>query len=206
MKRTRSLKAVVRGASISVLVLLAFCTMVAPRAVAKPRHSKPADPPVTIVAHLLLQEGPVTQMFVGEQKRERKWKQYLYIEQASKEGLTIVDVTNPAQPNVTNEVGWPKDASTDKLQLVGNNLALSTVREENSGAVAALDPPTESVSVLDVSHPANPQRLYSFSGVTSVLLDDERNLIYITNSEGLWILRHKQEQPVDPCPGIGGCA
>jgi hypothetical protein len=202
MKRTRSLKAVVRGASISVLALLALCTMVAPKAGAKPRHSRPADPPVTIVAHLLLQEGTVTQMFVGEQKRERKWKHYLYIEQASKEGFTIVDVTNPAQPNVTNEVGWPKDASTDKLQLVGNNLALSTVREKNSGAVAALDPPTESVSVLDVSHPANPQQLYSFSGVTSVLLDDGRNLIYITNSEGLWILRHKQE-PVDPCSG--GC-
>ena len=205
MKRTRSLKAVVRGASISVLAFLAFCT-IAPKAAAKPRHSKPADPPVTIVAHLPLQEGPATQMFVGEQKRERKWKQYLYIEQASKEGFTIVDVTNPAQPNVTNEVGWPKDTSTDKLQPVGNNLALFRAPEQNSSAVAPLDPLTESVSVLDVSDPANPQRLYSFSGVTSILADDERNLIYIANNEGLWILRHKQEQPVDPCPGIGGCA
>ncbi|HJY84530.1 MAG TPA: hypothetical protein VKK81_26045 [Candidatus Binatia bacterium] len=202
MKRTRSLKPVVRGASISLLMLLAFCTMVAPKAVAKPRHSKPADPPVRIIAHLALQEGPVRQMFVREQKRERKRIQYLYIEQASKERFTIVDVTNPAQPNVTNELAWPKDASTDKLQLVGNNLALSIAREQN-GTVAALDPLTESVSLLDVSNPADPHRLYSFSGVTSVLLDSDRNLIYITNNQGLWILKHKPQLRVDPCSG--GC-
>lgn len=201
MRRTRSLKAVVRGASISLLMLLAFCTMVAAKAAAKPRHSKPADPPVTIVAHLTLQQGPVTQMFVREQKRKRKWRQYLYIEHASKEGFTIVDVTNPAQPNVTSEVAWPKDASTDKLQLVGNNLALS-IAPEQSGAAAALNPLTESVSVLDVSDPADPHRLYSFSGVSSVLLDGDRNLIYITNNQGLWILKHKP-QTLDPCPG--GC-
>jgi hypothetical protein len=55
--------------------------------------------------------------------------------------------------------------------------------------------PTQSLTVLDLSDLANPRPLESFSGVTSVLADDTRNLIYITNSEGLWILRHKQEQP-----------
>jgi len=54
------------------------------------------------------------------------------------------------------------------------------------------------VRVLDLSDPANPRALQSFSAVISVLEDDGRNLIYITNNEGLWILRHKQEQPAFP--------
>ncbi len=80
-----------------------------------------------------------------------------------------------------------------------------------SGAAPALNLPTAFVGLLDLSDPANPHRLYGFTGVTSILADDARNLIYITNNEGLWILRQRQmqEQPAEPsevCPGIGGCA
>jgi len=206
MIRRRSPKVVVQSASISVVALLAFCTMV-PKAVAKPRHTKPADPPVVIVAHLPLQEGSARQMFVLEHNR----KQYLYIEQASKGGFAVVDVTDPAQPNIIKKVAWPKDAPAGELQLIGSNLLLLTAQEQSSGAAPALNLPTEFVGLLDLSDPANPQRLLGFTGVTSILADDARNLIYITNNEGLWILRlkQKQEQPADPwevCPGIGGCA
>jgi hypothetical protein len=43
---------------------------------------------------------------------------------------------------------------------------------------------------LDLSDPKNPKTLQTFDGVTKVLAEDDRNLIYITNGEGLWILRH----------------
>jgi len=206
MNRRRSLKVVVQSASISVVALLAFCTIV-PKAVAKPRHTKAADPLVAIVAHLPLQEGPARQMFVLEHNR----KQYLYIEQVPKGGFAVVDVTDPAHPNIIKKVAWPKDAPAGELQLVGSNLLLFTAQEQSSGAAPALNLPTEFVGLLDLSDPANPQRLYGFTGVTSILADDARNLIYITNNEGLWILRQRQmqEQPAEPsevCPGIGGCA
>ena len=196
MNRKWSPKAVVQSASISVVALLALCTIV-PKAVAKPRHTKPADPPVAIVAHLPLQEGPARQMFVLEHKR----KQYLYIEQVSKGGFAVVDVTDPARPNIIKKVAWPKDAPAGELQLVGSNLLLFTAQEQSSGAAPALNLPTEFVGLLDLSDPANPQQLYGFTGVTSIVTDDGRNLIYITNSEGLWILRHKQEQPAEPWEG-----
>jgi hypothetical protein len=32
------------------------------------------------------------------------------------------------------------------------------------------------------------------SGVTSTLADDAHNLVYITNGEGLWILKHQPDQ------------
>jgi hypothetical protein len=63
---------------------------------------------------------------------------------------------------------------------------------------AATSNRTESVRVLDLSDAANPKTLQTFQGVTSVLADDGRRLIYIANSEGLWILRHKQQRPPKP--------
>ncbi len=168
-------------------MLVTLFAAMAPSTVAKPR---PAELPATVIAHLLLPGAPASQMFV----LEHGGKQYLYIEQASKEGLRIVDVTKPNQPNVIKRVAWPNEASAGKLQMIRAGLALAEAPDGDSGTVGG-GFPTESVRVLDLSDPVNPQTLQSFSGVTSALTDDGRNLIYITNSEGLWILRHKQEQP-----------
>jgi len=183
-------KASVQNPASAALALLALFVAMASSATAKPRPTKPVEQPATVIAHLLLPGAPASQMFVQEHSR----KQYLYIERASKEGFTIVDVTKPSQPIVIQRVAWPNEASAGKLQMVGAGLALAAAPDGASGTLGG-GYPTQSLSVLDLSDPANPRTLQSFSGVTSVLADDARNLIYITNSEGLWILRHKQEQP-----------
>ena len=184
MKITR--KATLQNPASAALALLALFATMASSATATPR---PTKQPVTVIAHLLLPGAPASQMFVQEHGR----KQYLYIERASKEGFTIVDVTKPSQPIVIKRVAWPNEASAGKLQMVGAGLALAAAPDGASGTLGG-GYPTQSLSVLDLSDPANPRTLQSFSGVTSVLADDARNLIYIANSEGLWILRHKQEQ------------
>ena len=184
MKMTH--RATLQNPASAALALLAFVAM-ASSAAAKPR---PVEQPATVIAHLLLPGAPASQISVQEHGR----KQYLYIERASKEGFTIVDVTKPSQPIVIKRVAWPNEASAGKLQMIGAGLALAAAPDGASGAVGG-GSPTQSLSLLDLSDPANPRTLQSFSGVTSVLADDARNLIYITNSEGLWILRHKQEQP-----------
>ena len=189
MKSTR--KATLQNPASAALVLLALSVAMASSATAKPRPTRPAEQPATVIAHLLLPGAPASQMSVQEHGR----KQYLYIERASKEGFTIVDVTKPSQPIVIKRVAWPNEASTGKLQMVGGGLALSAALEQESATVSGEVHPTQSLTVLDLSDPANPRTLQSFSGVTSVLADDARNLIYITDNEGLWILRHKQEQP-----------
>ena len=188
MKMTR--KATVQNPASAALALLTLFAAMAPSAIAKPH---PAKQPATVIAHLLLPGAPASQMFL----QEHGGKQYLYIEHASKEGFTIVDVTKPNQPNVIKRVAWPNEASTGKLQMVGTGLALAAAPDGDSGTPRG-GYPTQSVRVLDLSDPANPRPLQSFSGVTSVLADDGRNLIYITNNEGLWILRHQQEQPALP--------
>ena len=53
-------------------------------------------------------------------------------------------------------------------------------------------PSTRTVNILDFSDPTNPRAILSFSGVTNTLNDEAHNLVYITNSEGLWIVRNNQ--------------
>ena len=71
--------------------------------------------------------------------REHAGKQYLYIEQASKEGFTIVDVTKPREPSVIKRMAWRNEASGGKLEMVGALLAL---------AAAPDGPPKQSVVAI----------------------------------------------------------
>jgi hypothetical protein len=59
--------------------------------------------------------------------------------------------------------------------------------------------PTETVRLVDLSDPKHPKTLKTFTGVTSMLPDDSRKLIYIVNSEGLWLVRHRQSRPMPMC-------
>lgn len=176
----------------AALALLTLSAVMASSAAAKPRPEKPAEQPATVIAQLLLPGAPTRPVSV----QEHGGKQYLYIEQASNEGFTIVDVTKPNQPHVIKRVAWPNEASAGKLQMVGAGVALAAALDGDSGTVGG-GYPTQSVRVLDLSDPTNPRTLQSFSGVTGILADDGRNLIYITNNEGLWILRYRQERPTD---------
>lgn len=181
------------GANVP-LTLLALFVAVAPNALA--RHSKkPPDQPVAVIAHLALTGPPASQMLL----QERDGKQYLYAVRNSGKGYTIVEVTNPSQPSLVKRVAWPDGASAGRFQTVGATLGIAEGSAANSSAMRP-EPPPESLELVDLSDPANPRTIKSFSGVTSVLTDDARNLIYITNGEGLWILKRQPEkQALRPC-------
>jgi len=183
MKTTH--KVSVQKLASAALALLTLFVARAPGAIAKPRPAK--QQPAAVIGHLLL-PGAVREMVV----EERGSKQYLYIEQASQEGFVIIDVTKPSQPKVIQHVAWPNQASAGKLQMIGEGLALAIAADGDAGRIGS-DYATQSVKVVDLTDPANPQTLQSFSGVTSMVADDGRDLIYIANSEGLWILRQKQQ-------------
>jgi hypothetical protein len=178
-----------------------------PTVLAKEKTAPAAEQSAVVIGHLPLAGPSVSQMFLQEQGS----KQYLYVQQASKEGYTVVDVTKPDKAKIVNRVSPPSQNSGGKLQMVGGGLALEEtpdssatggVRHELSPAkpqgAPAGNERTSSVRVLDLSDPANPRTLQTFQGVTSVLADDGRRLIYIANGEGLWILRHKQQRPAKP--------
>ncbi|MFZ3211787.1 MAG: hypothetical protein WA188_09740 [Terriglobales bacterium] len=136
----------------------------------------------TVVAHLPLPGPPATQMLLQKQGS----RLYLYVDQGGKEGVAVVDVTSLNRPSVVNHVAWPGRVANGELQPLGPGMALSESPE------AARTPQT--VSVLDMADPAHPQVLDTFSGVTSTLPDSARNLIFIANADGLWIVRTRVGQ------------
>ncbi len=180
-------KSIAQKQAAALAALLAFFVVMSPGASAKHRAAKPALPPATVVAHMTLHGAAVSQLELQQHGN----KQYLYVEQASKEGFAIVDVTKPDQPNIIKSEAWPHQASTGKLQMVSGRLALAEAPDTSTAETVSS---TETLKVLDLSDPANPRTILTFSGVTSTLADDARSLVYITNSEGLWILKHQSEQ------------
>ena len=178
-------KAIAKEQICNALVLLAFFAATAPGADAKHRAVKPSEQPATVVAHVPLAAFPTNRMNL----QENGGKQYLYISANSSQGVTVVDVTNPSQPNVIRQLAWPNQASSGRLQLVSGGLALAEGPDSGSMATDPV-PSTRTVKVLELSDPANPRAILIFSGVTSTLNDEAHNLVYITNSEGLWIVRN----------------
>jgi LVIVD repeat len=177
-----------RGATAAVLAL---SLILVPGALAKKDKKKDQPSPATarVVAHLPL-EGPVArQMFLQAQGG----KQYLYVDQGAKAGYSVVDVSKPSQPALVKHV------DSGKLRVVGSGLAITeTPESDDSKTVAKSHPPTESVKVLDTSDPANPKTVQTFNGVTSILQDNGRNLVYLTNDEGLWVLSNPPERVMMP--------
>ena len=50
------------------------------------------------------------------------------------------------------------------------------------------------MTILNMTDPANPQQIQTFADVTSIVADNARGLIYLSNGEGLWVVQAKQMQ------------
>jgi hypothetical protein len=50
----------------------------------------------------------------------------------------------------------------------------------------------ESVRLVDESDPAHPRTIQTFDGVTNLVRDNARNLIYVANGDGVWILSYQR--------------
>ena len=93
------------------------------------------------------------------------------------------------------------ERSSQRLTVLESGLAISEIPDDSKTGNPAQAPnrtgsPTirapESVRLLDVSDPAHPRTVQMFDGVTSIVRDDARNLIYLANADGIWILSHNQ--------------
>lgn len=155
-------------------------------------NTKPTEVPAKVIAHLPLQEPAGNEMLL----QTKGDKHYLYVQKASKEGFTVVDVTKPAAPALVKGTAPSNDATAGRLEIVGPDVGLAEVPDKTSkGVIRSSENPTETVKVLDLTDPAHPKVIQTFTGVTSILQDPSRALIFLANNDGLWILTH-------PKPGI----
>jgi hypothetical protein len=177
------------AAVVSLLLL-----HVLPASASEQPESKPTDVPATIIAHLPLPQATGSQMLL----QRDNGKQYLYVQQAAKQGFMIVDVSKPEQPSLLKRTAESNQATTGNLQIVSPDVAIAEAPEKTPTTLTSSNRPTETVRVLDLSDPRNPKTLETFNKVTSLLPDGHHGLIYLTNNEGLWILRYNRPPLLEP--------
>jgi hypothetical protein len=155
---------------------------------------KPQDVPATVIAHLPLPQTAGNQMLL---QRENP-KQYLYVQQAGKQGYMVVDVSKPDKPALLKRTAESNQATSGNLQIVSPDVAIAEAPDKTPTTLTSSNHPTETVRVLDLSDPHNPKTLETFNKVTSILPDGSRSLIYLTNNDGLWILRYNHPSLIEP--------
>jgi hypothetical protein len=125
-------------------------------------------------------------------------KQYLYVQQASRQGFMVVDVSKPEKPNLLKGTAQSSQETAGNMQIVSPDVAITETPDKKPGTITSSNHPTQTVRVLDLSDPRNPKTLQEFNGVTSILPDGIHGLIYLTNDEGLWILKYNRQGGLDP--------
>jgi DNA-binding NtrC family response regulator len=148
----------------------------------------PAADRIEIIAHVPLWHGVVAELTT----RSHWGKDYLYVNHGPAAPATILNVTNPGAPTRAGELDGPKQEASGDLSTVAGTTALI----DSSPSAPTQPTLKQTVTVLSFADPEHPTVAPQFSGVTSMLKDTERGLIYLANSHGLWVLR------VIPSPDI----
>jgi hypothetical protein len=135
-------------------------------------HAKPnSDKPANVVAHVQLSGGPVTRMLLVKKDD----KEYLLVGLDSPASVAVFDVSNPGQPRTIEMTSGVAGTPTAEVKFVADTLTL----------FGGSDAGTASSS--------SSKEMRSFSGVTASMKDKARGLIYVTNGDGLWIVKTKQK-------------
>jgi hypothetical protein len=182
---------VLRTGGISFSVLLIFSSLLG---ASEHPASKPTDVTATVIAHLPLPQATGNQMLL----QKENGKQYLYVQQAAKQGFMVVDVSKPEKPNLLKRTAESNQATSGNIEMVTPTVAIAEAPEKTPGTLTSSNHPTETVRVLDLSDPRNPKTLETFNKVTSILPDGGHSLLYLTNNEGLWILRYNHPAFLEP--------
>jgi hypothetical protein len=192
--RDRAIKSVARAA----VAFLALGIAAAPSMFAKPKEKKALASNLGVIAHVQLDGGAATHMVL----MEKNGKEYLYLGLASLSGVCVFDVTTPAAPRKLERFAEAGGAQATDFQLVGDTLAVSS--RSGEALSGSPDSASRSVTILNMTNPTDPQSIQTFAGVTSVVADNARGLIYLSNDEGLWIVQAKQMQKADAVSLYGG--
>jgi hypothetical protein len=110
---------------------------------------------------------------------------YLYLDHADGSPVTILDVTNPAAPFVSGQIDIPNQDAGGRLGAVVGTAALVALPASSERPQTI----PQTIEILSFAEPEHPSVVRQFAGVTSMLKDETRGLMYLANVEGLWVLR-----------------
>ena len=149
-------------------------------------HEDAAQDEIQVVGHIPV-SGPITQLLPTQHFSSF----YLYAEHGPGKALTLIDVTKAASPSIVNSLPYPADDSSGNLIAVAGMAGLAVDRQAPSKPVSPAV-----VRIMNFTDPSHPKIAREFQGVTAITTDNHRRLIFLADSEGIWILReHFAEDP-----------
>jgi len=164
-----------RGLHRAALAVVIIGIAVAPALHAKSNADNVAAKPENLVAHIGLSGAPVTQMLLVKKNHT----EYLVLGLGSSSGVALVDVSKPAQPRTINTSAGIAGASATELKVVADTLAVFGASGAESGVSS------------------EPKEIQGLSGKTAFLNDKAHGLVYVTNGDGLWIVKTKHRADAD---------
>jgi hypothetical protein len=181
------------------LALLTTVLLVAGGASAKDHKLKRSDNQAAVVAHVSFAGLSGVDMAM---QRKVNDKYYLYVQHSKDQGISIIDISKPAQPKALGTIPWPDPGVSSRMNVTGDLaiIAETGILPAHSGAS------NDDLVVWDLSNPAAPRVVQKFSGVVK-WLQDERNFIYVLNGEGLWIVSKpadRQTEQTESSNSYGG--
>jgi hypothetical protein len=188
MKNT--LKGSLQGCAFALSLLLLPAALIATDQPAP----KPTDVPATVIGHLSLPQATGSEMML----QKEHGKDYLYVQQAAKPGYMVIDVSRPDDPKLLKREPGSNQSTTGNLQMVTPTVAISEAPEKTPETLTSSKRATETVRVLDLSDPKDPKTLETFEKVTSTLADGRHGLLYLTNNDGLYVLRYNHRWQIEP--------
>jgi hypothetical protein len=172
----------------AALALLTTVLVVSGGASAKDHKLKGSDNQAQVIAHISFAGLSVVDMAMQKKVND---KYYLYVQHSKDQGISIIDISKPAQPKAVGVIPWPDPALSGRMNVTGD---LAIIAE--SGVLPMHGSTSNDDLVLwDLSNPAAPRVVQKFSGVVK-WLQDERNFIYVLNGDGLWVV----SKPADRQP------
>jgi len=163
-------------------MLLAGC-LATPSLIGAASH--PVRDRIVVLSHIPLTGGPVARLLPAE----HYGRDFLYVEQEDGKLLTVLDVTHAPEPLRVANISYPaNDRSDDLIAAVGTAALVASPPPMPSGESP------ETVRIMNFADPEHPAVSREFTGVTAMANDDSRGLIYLANSDGVWILARRPAQ------------
>jgi hypothetical protein len=162
---------------------------------AKEHKMKKPENEAQVVAHISFSGLAVVDMAM---QRKLDDKYYLYVQHSKDEGVSIVDVSKPAQAKTLGVISWPDPSASGRMDVTGN---LAIIAESEMRSMQGTSTSNDDLVLWDLSNPAAPRVVQKFTGVVK-WLQDERNFIYVLNRDGLWVVSEpadlQQDQTAHP--------
>jgi uncharacterized secreted protein with C-terminal beta-propeller domain len=192
MRRSKLAGSGVRLVAFLVTVLVSLGS-----ASAKDPKGKNSENEARVVAHISFSGFSSVDMAM---QRKVNDKYYLYVQHSKDEGVSIIDISKPAQAKILSVISWPDQAVSSRMDVAGNLAIIAeseilTTRGSRSN---------DDLVLWDLSNPAAPRVVQKFTGVVK-WLQDERNFIYVLNRDGLWVISEPPDrQPELRAPATNG--